>query len=100
MKKTSLSTTLQPPSLRRAPLLPGLNNTAMRAWYISLPQALARAIQGAQLIRYSTGAVIAGFMATQLGAAAGDWGALFGTLGPAVTQAQADAIVERARVAR
>ena len=62
-------------------------------------EALARGIQGAELIRHSTPDVVGAFMATRLGAP-GNWGALFGTMGPAIAKAQADAIVERARVVR
>lgn len=61
-------------------------------------EALARAIQGAELLRHSTGEVIDGFIATRLTGSAGSWGTLFGTLGPAISQVQADAIVDRAQV--
>jgi putative acyl-CoA dehydrogenase len=58
-------------------------------------EALARAIQGAELLRYSTPDVIGAFMASRLGGASAS---LFGGLG--IGKASADAIVERARVAR
>ena len=63
-------------------------------------EAIARAIQGAELIRYSTGDVIGAFMATRLGALTGNWGVLFGSIGSAVAKVQADAIVDRAHVVR
>jgi putative acyl-CoA dehydrogenase len=59
-------------------------------------EALARAIQGAELLRYSTPAVVDAFMRTRLAGAS----AMFGSLGAAVGKAQADAIVDRAQVAR
>jgi putative acyl-CoA dehydrogenase len=63
-------------------------------------EALARAIQGAELIRHSTGEVADAFIATRMGTSLHARGALFGTLGRRVSKAQAGAIVERARVAR
>ncbi len=63
-------------------------------------EALARAIQGAELLRHSTSEVIDGFVATRLANSGGQWGTLFGTLGPVISQAQANAIVDRAQVAR
>ena len=61
-------------------------------------EAIARAVQGAELLRHSTPEVIDVFMKTRLGGSANCWGAMFGTLGSGVTQA--DKIVERARVKR
>jgi putative acyl-CoA dehydrogenase len=61
-------------------------------------EALARALQGAELIRHSTGEVIEGFMATRLSATAGAWGTLFGTMGPVMPKSKADRIVDRAVV--
>lgn len=63
-------------------------------------EGIARALQGAELLRHSTDDVIEAFMATRLGGAAGSWGVMFGTMGPAVSKAQADRIVERAQVIR
>ena len=63
-------------------------------------EAIARALQGAELLRHSTPEVIDVFMKTRLGGGINSWGAMFGTLGPGVSQAQADIIVERARVKR
>ncbi|MDB5856563.1 MAG: acyl-CoA dehydrogenase [Ramlibacter sp.] len=59
-------------------------------------EALARAIQGAELLRHSTPEVIDAFMRTRLAGGS----AMFGSLGAAVGKAQADAIVDRAQVAR
>lgn len=61
-------------------------------------EALARALQGAELLRHSTPEVVDVFMKTRLGGGPAVWGVMFGTLGPGVTQAQAGKIVERARV--
>lgn len=63
-------------------------------------EALARAIQGAELLRHSTGDVIDAFIATRLAGPSSNWGTLFGTLGPGISQVQADAIVDRAQVVR
>jgi putative acyl-CoA dehydrogenase len=63
-------------------------------------EAIARAVQGAELLRHSTPDVIDVFMKTRLGGGRNCWGAMFGTLPPGVTQAQADRIVERASVIR
>ena len=63
-------------------------------------EAIARSLQGAELLRHSTPEVIDVFMKTRLGGSVNGWGAMFGSLGPGVTQAQADIIVERARVKR
>ena len=63
-------------------------------------EAIARLLQGAELLRHSTPDVIDVFMKTRLGGGVNAWGAMFGTLGPGVTQAQADRIVDRARVIR
>ncbi len=63
-------------------------------------EAIARAIQGAELLRHSTPEIIDVFMHTRIAGPSNNWGVMFGTLGPGVTQAKADAIVERARVIR
>ncbi len=80
------------------PLVDGM----MADEYFARPatEALARAIQGAELIRHSTAEVVDAFTATRLGGPAGNWGTMFGTMGVAVSKAQADAIVERAQVLR
>ena len=61
-------------------------------------EALARAIQGAELIRHSTQEVADAFIATRLGGAQHDPGAMFGTMGMAISKSAADRIVERAQV--
>jgi putative acyl-CoA dehydrogenase len=61
-------------------------------------EAIARAAQGAELLRHSTPEVIDVFMKTRLGGSVNCWGAMFGTLGSGVTRA--DKMVERARVKR
>jgi putative acyl-CoA dehydrogenase len=61
-----------------------------------LAEAMARAVQGAELLRHSTTEVVDAFMATRLGGPQASWGSLFGSMGPAVSQAQAARIVERA----
>ena len=61
-------------------------------------EALARAIQGAELIRHSTQEVADAFIATRLGGAQHDPVAMFGTMGMAVSKSAADRIVERAQV--
>ena len=62
-------------------------------------EALARALQGSELLRHSVPAVIDAFVASRL-AAAPAWGTLLGTLAGATSGATARSIVERARVAR
>jgi len=61
-------------------------------------EALARALQGVQLLRHSTPEVVDAFMGSRL-AAGGGSGSLFGTLDAGLGKAQADAIVNRAQVA-
>jgi putative acyl-CoA dehydrogenase len=63
-------------------------------------EVLARAIQGAELIRNSTSEVIDAFMATRMGTSLYSRGSLFGAMGRGVSKAQADTIVDRARVVR
>ena len=61
-------------------------------------EAMARALQGAQLLRHSTPEVAEAFIATRLGGTPGGWGAMLGTVAGGVSKAQADRIVERACV--
>jgi len=63
-------------------------------------EAVARCIQGMELLRHSTPEVVDVFLKTRISGINNNWGVMFGTLGPGVSQAQADAIVERARVKR
>jgi putative acyl-CoA dehydrogenase len=62
-------------------------------------EALARAIQGAELIRHSTQPVVDAFIATRLVASAGA-GAMFGALDKPMSKPDADRIVDRAQVIR
>jgi putative acyl-CoA dehydrogenase len=82
--------------------LPVLVDGMLEDEFLARPasEALARAIQGAELLRYSTPEVIDVFMATRLGGAVGNWGTMFGTMGGAMNKAQADTIVARAQVVR
>ncbi len=80
--------------------LPRLIDAMMENEFLARPanDAIARAVQGAELLRYSTDDVIDAFMSTRIQPSYNNWGAMFGTLGNTVTKAQADRIVERATV--
>ncbi len=65
-----------------------------------LSEAMARAVQGAELLKHSTIEVVDTFMATRLGSHTAAWGCLFGSMGISASRAQAARIVERARVLR
>lgn len=60
--------------------------------------ALARVLQGAELIRHSTTEVADAFMATRLGGTEGAAGSMLGTMGMSISKATADRIVDRANV--
>ncbi|WP_027805032.1 acyl-CoA dehydrogenase family protein [Paraburkholderia caledonica] len=60
-------------------------------------EAIARAVQGAELLRHSTSEVVDAFMKTRLTGPSGSWGVMFGSMGAEVTKLQATRIVERAR---
>ncbi|MDJ1163934.1 acyl-CoA dehydrogenase family protein [Burkholderia gladioli pv. gladioli] len=60
-------------------------------------EAIARAVQGAELLRHSTGDVVDVFMKTRLSGPSGSWGVMFGSMGADVTKSQAASIVARAR---
>lgn len=62
-------------------------------------ELIARAVQGAELLRYSTSEVIDVFMETRLNRMPMNWGVLFGSMGAAVKKSQAASIVQRARFA-
>ena len=62
-------------------------------------EALARAIQGAELLRHSVQPVTDAFIATRLGASDGA-SAMFGALDTPMSKRDADRIVERAHVVR
>jgi putative acyl-CoA dehydrogenase len=63
-------------------------------------EAIARLIQGVELLKFSTPEVIDIFMKTRIGNVSNSWGVMFGTLGPSVSQQQADLVVERSKVKR
>jgi putative acyl-CoA dehydrogenase len=60
-------------------------------------EAIARAVQGAELLRHSASEVVDAFMATRLGCTPQHAGVMFGSMGVAVKKWQAAAIVQRAR---
>jgi putative acyl-CoA dehydrogenase len=63
-------------------------------------EAIARAIQGAELLKHSSDDVIEAFMSTRLGGLTNHWGVMFGTMGVTIEKTKADRIVERAQVTR
>ena len=75
---------------------------AMEDEFLARPasEAMARAIQGAELLRHSTIDVVDAFMSTRLNGLTAGWGSMLGTMGGAVSRAQANRIVDRARVVR
>src|SRR5699024_9006576 len=81
--------------------LPVLVDAMMGDEFLARPasDAIARAVQGAELLRCSTDDVIDAFMETRLvGSSHSHWGTMFGSMGSGVTKARADRIVERATV--
>jgi len=63
-----------------------------------MTEAVARALQGAELLRHGSQEVVDAFMSTRGPGASGAWGSHYGTLGGTVTQAAARKIVHRAMV--
>ncbi|MEQ8292895.1 MAG: acyl-CoA dehydrogenase family protein [Roseovarius sp.] len=63
-----------------------------------MTEAVARLLQGAELLRASTQEVADTFLATRTPGTPGTWGAHFGTLARPVTQATARTIMDRAMV--
>ncbi len=63
-----------------------------------MTEAVARTLQGAELLKHSSTEVIDAFFATRTGLQGADWGSHFGTMGTTVTADQARRIVQRARV--
>ena len=61
-------------------------------------EAVARLLQGAELIRYSPQEVVDVFLGTRIMGVRGAWGSHFGTLGTTVSQSQARKIMRRASV--
>ena len=83
-------------------VLQPLIQAAMDDEFLTRPacEAMARAVQGAELLRHSSTDVVDAFMSTRLNAQAAGWGSTLGSLGASVSRAQASRIVDRARVAR
>lgn len=63
-----------------------------------MTEAVARVLQGAELLRYSTQEVVDVFLGTRNPGISGAWGSHYGTLAATVTQAAAKKIMDRARV--
>jgi len=82
--------------------LPALMQAAMDDEFLARPacEAMARAVQGAELLRHSSTDVVDAFMSTRLNAQSAGWGCTIGSMGGSVSRAQAGRIVDRARVAR
>lgn len=64
-----------------------------------MTEAVARALQGAELMRHSPPDVVGAFLTTRCPGITGVWGSMFGTMGLTLDKATADRIVERAGVA-
>ena len=77
-----------------------LMDAACEDEYLARPatEAMARALQGAELIRHSTQDTSDAFISSRLSALTGSWGCMFGTLGIGSDIALAHRIVRRARV--
>ena len=65
-----------------------------------MTEAVARALQAAELMRHGTQEVADAFLGTRCAGAVGAWGSMFGTMATGLGKAQADRIVERADVLR
>ena len=63
-------------------------------------EAMARAIQGVELLKYSTTDVGDAFISTRLIGPTAGWGSTMGSMGVSVSREQAGRIVDRARVVR
>ena len=68
--------------------------------YLARPmtEAIARTIQGAELLQHSTAEVSNAFFTTRCGLMGSDWGSHFGTMGAGVGSEAAKRIVQRANV--
>lgn len=79
--------------------LPSLVDKMIDDEYLARPasDAIARAVQGVELLKHSETDVIDAFMDTRIAPTFGSWGTMFGTM-TKVNKAQADRIVERATV--
>ena len=63
-----------------------------------MTEAVARALQAAELLRHSPKEVADAFLSTRFPSLSGSWGAHFGTLAVTVSQADAHKIMRRAMV--
>ena len=63
-------------------------------------EAMARAIQGVELLKYSTTDVVDAFISTRLIGPTAGWSSMMGSMGVSVSREQAGRIVDRARVVR
>ena len=63
-----------------------------------MTEAVARTIQGTELLRHSTPQVIDAFFATRVGMHGASWGSHFGTMASGMTAQSASQIVKRANV--
>ena len=61
-------------------------------------EAMARALQGVEILKHAPQKVAEAFLATRLGNVGDTWGSMFGAIAGGVAKADADDIVERARV--
>jgi putative acyl-CoA dehydrogenase len=64
-----------------------------------MTEAVARLLQGAELLRHSTQEVVDIFLGSRAPNGSGSWGAHYGTLAFTVDQAKAQNVVRRAVVA-
>ncbi|RJG01600.1 acyl-CoA dehydrogenase family protein [Noviherbaspirillum sedimenti] len=64
-----------------------------------MTEAVARVLQGAELLRHSTQEVVDVFLSTRSPSVSGAWGSHYGTLAVTVTQAAAQKVMRRAMVA-
>ena len=63
-----------------------------------MTEAVARTIQGTELLRHSTPQVIDAFFATRVGMHGASWGSHLGTMASGMTAQSASQIVKRANV--
>lgn len=77
-----------------------LIDAALADEYLARPmtEAVARTLQGAELLQHSSPEVVHAFFSSRCGQQGRDWGAHLGTLGAGVSAAQAQRIVQRANV--
>lgn len=80
----------------------GLLDAACNDEFMARPatEAMARALQGTELLKHSPSEVSDAFISTRLGGATSAWGSMLGTLGVSMSKTNANRIIERARVIR